>query len=134
MKNRQKNIFLLGSREEYVLMKKWANKEKKFHLNGWFHDKNIPTSTHDLLNEYSQLVGENVVDHFVLDPSDMEPEILKASIKRVSFLEQQEQKSAKRITELREELTAIESDEIDGIDQKLENIDDIKTLMNKVQN
>ncbi len=80
MKNKQKNIFLLGSREEYVLMKKWANKEKKFHLNGWFHDKNIPTSTHDLLNEYSQLVGENVVDHFVLDPSDMEPEILKASI------------------------------------------------------
>ena len=49
-------------------------------------------------------------------------------------VEQQEQKSAKRITELREELTAIESDEIDGIDQKLENNDDIKTLMNKVQN
>ncbi len=77
---KQKNIFLLGSNDEYVLMKKWASKNKKFHLNGWFHDKMIPTNAVELINEYESLIGEELVDHFVLDPSGMDPAILKASI------------------------------------------------------
>lgn len=80
MKINQKNIFLLGSREEYRLMKKWSNSNKRFHLNGWFHDKDIPSSPKSLIDEYNQLVGDNLVDHFVLDPSDMDPQILQASL------------------------------------------------------
>jgi len=80
MKINQKNIFLLGSPEEYSLMKEWSSANKKYHLNGWFHDKFIPSSPVDLINEYNQLVGENVVDHFVLDPSDMDPQMLQASL------------------------------------------------------
>ena len=77
---KRRNIFLLGSNEEYTIMKKWAAKNHKYHLNGWFHDKMIPTNPRDLVNEYESLIGNELVDHFVLDPYDMDPKILKASI------------------------------------------------------
>ena len=77
---KRRNIFLLGSNEEYTIMKKWAAKNHKYHLNGWFHDKMIPTNPKDLVNEYESLIGKELVDHFVLDPYDMDPKILKASI------------------------------------------------------
>ena len=77
---KQRNIFLLGSKEEYALMKKWANKDRKYHLNGWFHDKDIPANPVSLISEYDNLIGDNLVDHFVLDPSDMDPEMLQASL------------------------------------------------------
>ncbi len=83
----------------------------------------------DSLNEATKKIQEEIKGF-----NARKDEILKASIKRISFLEQQEQKSATRISELREELNAIESGEVDGIDQKLKNIDDIKTLMDKVKN
>lgn len=80
MKIKQKNIFLLGSTTEYSLMKEWSSSQNHYHLNGWFHDKDIPSSPGDLIKEYNQLVGNNLVDHFVLDPSGMDHEILQASL------------------------------------------------------
>ncbi len=77
---KQRNIFLLGSKQEYALMKKWANKDRKYHLNGWFHDKDIPSNPENLIDEYNNLIGDNLVDHFVLDPSDMDPMMLQASL------------------------------------------------------
>ena len=59
-------------------MKEWSSSKDHYHLNGWFHDKNIPSSPKDLIEEYDQLVGNNLVDHFVLDPSGMDHDILQA--------------------------------------------------------
>ena len=77
-----KNIFLLGSRDEHSILKEWAENDirNRFHLNGWFHDKNIPASTDELIREYEEMAKNESVDHFVLDPSDMAPAMLKASI------------------------------------------------------
>jgi len=79
---RPKNIFLLGSKEEHTILKSWAqmDKQSRFHLNGWFHDKNIPASPDELISEYEEMAKNDKVDHFVLDPSDMDPEMLQASI------------------------------------------------------
>ena len=80
--NRQKNIFLLGSKEEHAILKEWAENHSKnrFHLNGWFHDKDIPASALELIDEYNEMAKEGKVDHFVLDPSDMDHAMLQASI------------------------------------------------------
>jgi len=77
-----KNIFLLGSIEEHSILKEWAENDiqNRFHLNGWFHDKNIPASSDELLKEYEAMAKNESVDHFVLDPSDMDPAMLQASI------------------------------------------------------
>ena len=77
-----KNIFLLGSRDEHSILKEWAENDirNRFHLNGWFHDKNIPASIDELIREYEEMAKNESVDHFVLDPSDMDPAMLKASI------------------------------------------------------
>ncbi len=77
-----KNIFLLGSNEEHSILKEWAENDiqNRFHLNGWFHDKNIPASADELLKEYEEMAKNESVDHFVLDPSDMDPAMLQASI------------------------------------------------------
>jgi len=77
-----KNIFLLGSIEEHSILKEWAENDiqNRFHLNGWFHDKNIPASADELLKEYEEMAKNESVDHFVLDPSDMDPAMLQASI------------------------------------------------------
>ena len=77
-----KNIFLLGSLDEYKILKTWSenNSNNRFYLNGWFHDKNIPATASDLIKEYEMLAGAGSVDHFLLDPSDMAPEMLQASI------------------------------------------------------
>ena len=79
---RPKNILLLGSKEEHTILKSWAQMDKqgRFHLNGWFHDKNIPKSPDELISEYEEMAKNDHVDHFVLDPSDMDPEMLQASI------------------------------------------------------
>jgi putative colanic acid biosynthesis UDP-glucose lipid carrier transferase len=79
---KQKNIFLLGSQDEYRILKSWAenNVKSHLHLNGWYHDKDIPTTSEDLINKYEFMAGDSSVDHFVLDPSDMDPEMLQASI------------------------------------------------------
>lgn len=79
---KQKNIFLLGSQDEYRILKIWSenNSNNRLHLNGWFHDKDIPSTAHDLIEKYESLAGESSVDHFVLDPSDMDSEMLQASI------------------------------------------------------
>ena len=79
---RRKNIFLLGSQDEYKILKTWTenNSNNRYHLNGWYHDKNIPATAHDLIERYDSLAGNNSVDHFVLDPSDMDPHMLQASI------------------------------------------------------
>ena len=81
-KKKKKNIFLLGSQDEYRLLKTWAenNSKNRFHLNGWFHDKDIPSTSVDLINKYENLAFNSTVDHFVLDPSDMDPEMLQASL------------------------------------------------------
>ncbi len=78
----KKNIFLLGSREEYKILKTWSEQDTKnrFHLNGWFHDKEIPNSPLELVDKYNSLTGKENVDHFIMDPSDMAPDILQASI------------------------------------------------------
>jgi len=79
---RRKNIFLLGSQDEYKILKTWSDNDSnnRFHLNGWFHDKDIPATAEDLIKEYESLAMQGSVDHFLLDPSDMEPDMLQASI------------------------------------------------------
>lgn len=79
---KQKNIFLLGSLDEYVSLKSWIENSsgERFHLNGWFHDKQIPTCPEELIEEYESLTGNDTVDHFILDPTDMVPDMLQASI------------------------------------------------------
>ena len=64
---KQKNIFLLGSQDEYRILKIWSenNSNNRLHLNGWFHDKDIPSTAHDLIEKYESLAGESSVDHFV---------------------------------------------------------------------
>ena len=78
----QKNIFLLGSLDEYKILKTWSENDSKnrFILNGWFHDKDIPKSPRELVNKYNSLTGNQIVDHFILDPSEMDPDILRVSI------------------------------------------------------
>ena len=80
--NNTRNIFLLGSKEEHSILKEWAQNDiqNRYHLNGWFHDKNIPASAEDLVREYEAMAQNDSVDHFVLDPTDMDPEMLQASI------------------------------------------------------
>jgi len=80
--NKRRNIFLLGSKEEHSILKEWAENDiqNRYHLNGWFHDKNIPASAEDLIREYEAMAQNDSVDHFVLDPTDMDPEMLQASI------------------------------------------------------
>ena len=75
-------IFLLGSKEEHAILKEWAQNDpnNRYHLNGWFHDKNIPASSRELIDEYEAMAQNDSVDHFVLDPTDMDPEMLQASI------------------------------------------------------
>ena len=79
---KQKNIFLLGSQDEYRILKTWTerNIKSRLHLNGWYHDKDIPSNAIDLINKYDFMTGDGSVDHFVLDPTDMNREILQASI------------------------------------------------------
>ena len=81
-KKNQKNIFLLGSQLEYGKLKKWAENDPqhRFHLNGWFHDKEIPSSAYSLIESYNALVGNGDVHHFILEPNGLEPDILEASI------------------------------------------------------
>ena len=81
-KRRRKNIFLLGSQDEYKILKTWSETDFKnrYHINGWFHDKDIPATAHELIKKYESLAMQGSVDHFLLDPSDMEPEMLQASI------------------------------------------------------
>jgi len=80
--NKRRNIFLLGSKEEHSILKEWAENDiqNRYHLNGWFHDKHIPASAEDLIREYEAMAQNDSVDHFVLDPTDMDPEMLQASI------------------------------------------------------
>jgi putative colanic acid biosynthesis UDP-glucose lipid carrier transferase len=80
--NKRRNIFLLGSKEEHSILKEWAENDiqNRYHLNGWFHDKHIPASAEDLIREYEAMAQDDSVDHFVLDPTDMDPEMLQASI------------------------------------------------------
>ena len=77
-----KNIFLLGSKDEYTLLKTWIhdNKNSHLHLNGWYYDKEIPIDSSDLVKKFENMAGMEIVDHFVLDPSDLNPKILDASI------------------------------------------------------
>lgn len=79
---RRKNIFLLGSQDEYKILKTWTeyNSNNRYHLNGWFHDKDIPATASDLIKKYETLASNGSVDHFLLDPSDMDPDMLQASI------------------------------------------------------
>ena len=79
---KRKNIFLLGSLDEYRILKTWSenNSNNRFYLNGWFHDKDIPATANDLIKEYESLSSDGSVDHFLLDPSGMDPEMLQASI------------------------------------------------------
>ncbi len=78
----RKNIFLIGSQDEYRILKTWSENDSKnrFYLNGWFHDKDIPATANELIKKYESLAKEGSVDHFLLDPSDMDPEMLQASI------------------------------------------------------
>ncbi len=83
----------------------------------------------DGLNEATSKIEEEIKGF-----NQRKDEILKASIKRVSFLEQQEQKSAKRIAELREELKAIQSGGAEGIEQRLKTIEETQAQKDKVEN
>ena len=79
---KKKNVFLLGSQDEYRTLKTWSknNSNSHFYINGWFHDKDIPASSDDLIRKYEEMANNGSVDHFLLDPSDMDPEMLQASI------------------------------------------------------
>ena len=79
---KKKNVFLLGSQDEYRILKTWSknNSNSHFYINGWFHDKDIPASSDDLIRKYEEMANNGSVDHFLLDPSDMDPEMLQASI------------------------------------------------------
>jgi len=80
--SKSRNIFLLGSKDEHTILKSWTKTDNRnrFHLNGWFHDKNIPATPDELIMEYEEMAKNDSVDHFVLDPTDMDPSMLQASI------------------------------------------------------
>jgi putative colanic acid biosynthesis UDP-glucose lipid carrier transferase len=82
LNKKKKNVFLLGSQDEYRILKEWSknNSNSQFYINGWFHDKDIPASSSDLINKYEALASNGSVDHFLLDPSDMDSKMLQASI------------------------------------------------------
>jgi len=81
-KKKPKNIFLLGSKDEHTILKEWSERDiqNRYHLNGWFHDKNIPATPDELIMEYEEMARNDSVDHFVLDATDMVPSMLQASI------------------------------------------------------
>ena len=79
---RQQNILLIGTKNEYQLLKTWTKNNSKdlFHLNGWYHNKDTQIDATQLTKKYETMTGDEFVDHFVINPSDLGSEILDASI------------------------------------------------------
>ena len=78
-----RNVFLYGTNDDYQILKKWTQKNKSFgyHLNGWFKDPGVNNKTIiDLPLEFDQIVGHSNVDHFVLDPTRLQPDHLTEAI------------------------------------------------------
>lgn len=80
--NNKENIFLLGSQNDYQLLKNWTQNEieQRYHLNGWFHDKELPSSIEKLIGEFNSIIGSESVNHFILEPDGFNNETLEASI------------------------------------------------------
>tara|TARA_Y100001970_G_scaffold289954_1_gene421917 strand:- start:6261 stop:7472 length:1212 start_codon:yes stop_codon:yes gene_type:complete len=79
-----RNIFLYGSETEYEELKNWTEKNRDYgyHLNGWFKDFQDKRSNlkNDIRNDFSSIVKDAGVDHFVLDPTRLEQKQLNEAI------------------------------------------------------
>ena len=78
-----RNIFLYGSEEEYSQLKKWTeqNRDYGYYLNGWFRDAGVSSrNKKNIKEDFSFLVKNSSVDHFVLDPTRLEEDNLNQAI------------------------------------------------------
>ena len=77
----RRNVFLYGTSAEYQLLKQWSdqNKGQGFHLNGWFHLQSS-TDNLDLTTEFDLIAGSDSVDHFVCDPTQINPIQLETAV------------------------------------------------------
>ena len=78
----QKTVFLFGSQEEYKILKTWTEKSQKsrLNLNGWYHDKDILIDPVHLINKFNKMIEDEIVDHFVIDSSQIDSNLFNASI------------------------------------------------------
>jgi len=77
----RRNVFLYGTNAEYQLIKQWIDQNKRygFHLNGWFLLQSSIDSL-DLPTEFDKIVGNGSVDHFICDPTQIEPVQLETAL------------------------------------------------------
>lgn len=77
----RKNVFLYGTRAEYQLLKQWTDQNKDFgyHLDGWFH-RQSSTDNQNLTTEFDSIAGDDSVDHFVCDPTQLNPDLLETAV------------------------------------------------------
>ena len=78
-----RNIFLYGSEEEYSQLKKWTeqNRDYGYYLNGWFKDVGVSSrNKKNIKEDFSSIVENSSVDHFVLDPTRLEEDKLNQAI------------------------------------------------------
>ncbi len=78
-----RNIFLYGSDKEYSQLKEWTEKNRDYgyHLNGWFKDVGDNSKYNkNIEKDFSSIVQNSSVDHFVLDPSRLNESKLNQAI------------------------------------------------------
>lgn len=78
-----RSIFLYGSEQEYSQLKEWTEKNRDYgyHLNGWFKD--VGDNSEDNKNiekDFTSIVQDSSVDHFVLDPTRLSENKLNQAI------------------------------------------------------
>ena len=78
-----RSIFLYGSEQEYSQLKEWTEKNRDYgyHLNGWFKD--VGDNSEDNKNiekDFTSIVQDSSVDHFVLDPTRLSDNKLNQAI------------------------------------------------------
>ena len=78
----QKTTFLFGTQEDYENLKTWIEKSQKsrLNLNGWYHDKGIPIDPVHLINKFNKMIEDDIIDHFVIDSSQIDSNLFNASI------------------------------------------------------
>lgn len=77
-----RNIFLYGSENDYYELKNWTenNRDYGYHLNGWFKDFSTDFKSKNIKKDFSSIVENSSVDHFVLDPTRLDEERLNEAI------------------------------------------------------